>query len=126
MNNHVHPLFQNIIAPMSPRNPLQEASEKLAAQERELAFKADVIRAQALRIESLKSILEDIAPSDLESDEPDLYGMRIPQSVVIKTVMDVINSDRQFWSEMLEENFAAWVKRERDAADIASWEDRQP
>lgn len=126
MNNHVHPLFQSIIAPMSPRNPLQEASEKLAAQERELAFKADVIRAQALRIESLKSTLEDIAPSDLESDEPALYGMRIPQSVVIKTVMDVINSDRQFWSEMLEENFAAWVKNERDAADIAAWEDRQP
>lgn len=125
MNNHVHPLFQSIIATVSPLNPLQQASEKLAYQERELASKADVIRAQALRIESLKSTLEDIAPSDLESEEEATYGMRIPQLVVIESVKELMRVKDVEFAGILETKLAEWVESERDAADIAAWEDRQ-
>lgn len=125
MNKHVHPLFQSIVAPVTPRNPFQEASQKLASQEQDLAFKTDVIRAQALRIEALKTILEDIAPSDMESEEEATYGMRIPQTVVIDAIKELMRIQHVEFAGILETKFAEWVKRERDAADIAAWEDQQ-
>lgn len=126
MNNHVHPLFQSILTTAVPlRNPLHEASQTLAAQEREMAFKTDVIRAQALRIESLKNALEDIAPSDMESEEEATLGMIIPQSVAIDTIKELMHIHQVELAGILETKFAEWVKRERDAADIAAWEDRQ-
>lgn len=109
----------------SAHNPLHEASQKLASQERELALAADVIRAQALRIKALKSILEDIAPSDLESEEEATYGLRIPQSVVIDAIKELMRVQHIEFAGILETKFAEWVKRERDTADIAAWEDRQ-
>jgi hypothetical protein len=91
-----------------------ELSDALLSANRDREQLVDKINAQARTIAALKSDLNDVAPEDCEIDF-DEGSVRVPQSVQLSAIMQLINQNYTEYDGILEREYLAWAKRENAA-----------